>query len=225
MVYEPQISQAPGGRGGSVGYEGRWRWWYSSISDWMIRNPGRHMTDCAAELHKNLNTITSIVNTDLFRDYHAARRREFQQGHDDAIKSKLTAVAEASLDNILATMEAKKATIPIETHVAIATSVLDRLGYGPNKTPSVVVNAGATTDNRVQVLQVNASTLEEARTALRRAEQLRVESRQRAPMPVISSSGSGGSAAGEPLQVLEVEALESFVEELEASGDSVPRDS
>src|SRR5678815_4847907 len=43
-------------RGVSNPYEGRWRWWYSAISDWMLRNPGGTMADCAAELGRGAST-------------------------------------------------------------------------------------------------------------------------------------------------------------------------
>lgn len=142
----------------------------------MIRNPGGKLCDCAKELNKNQNTISMIANSDMFRDYLAQRKAEWRETHDFAILSKVTAVAEKSLDTLLTQLEKKGDQVPVQVMAEIATSTLDRLGYGPKQQPGVQVNVQQN-DNRVQVA-VGANELLEAREAMRRAESRRaIESR------------------------------------------------
>lgn len=153
-------------------YEGRWRPWYSSIADWMLRNPGKPLADCAAELGKGESTIAAITASDTFRTYFAQRRQQWTELHDRALTQKLTKVTEAALDSMLEQLEKKKDQIPIALVTQVATSGLDRLGFGPKVAPpSVNVNVNQT-DNRVQVA-VSAVDLAEARSALRLVESRR----------------------------------------------------
>lgn len=149
-------------------YEGRWRWWYSSISDWMIRNPGKDLKDCAKELDKHESTISLIVTTDLFKAYHEQRLKEWRERHDFALRDKLTRVAEASLDLMIDKMDKKRDQVPISTLNEITTSALDRLGYAPQK---VGVTINAPTQNNTFNAPVSTSVLVEAREALRIVEE------------------------------------------------------
>lgn len=173
---EPALSHSfanPGGRTTQNPAEGRWRWWYSSIADWMIRNPDKPLRDCAKELNKAPQTIYMIVNTDLFKTYLQKRKESYASDHDFMLRSKLTDVASESLDIVLEKLKAKKDQIPMTTLVELTTGALDRLGYAPKATPAVNVNLQQN-DNRTQiaVVGVTPAALEEAREALRRAEQL-----------------------------------------------------
>jgi hypothetical protein len=157
-------------------YENRWRWWYPAIADWMLRNPGRPMKDCAAELGKAENTIYMIAGTDMFRDYLAKRRAMYREQHDFALVSKVTQVAEASLDLILDRLDKKRDAVPMD--------LLDRLGYGAKPAPMVQINTSV--DNRHVTVPVSLDALAEARATLRRAEAVRAveeESRPRLPSP------------------------------------------
>jgi hypothetical protein len=155
-----------------------WHPWYVSISDWMIRNPSRDLVDCAKDLNRSVATLRYVANSDMFREFHAQRREEWRRHHDFAIISRVTQVAEKSLDLILDKMEKQADKIPMQLITDIATASLDRLGYAPQQTPSVAVNIQ---DNRTQTISVpvTAAALEEARDALRAAEQKRaVEHRE-----------------------------------------------
>lgn len=154
---------------------GRWTWWYSAIADAMIRNPDLRMQDIAALLGKHPNTVSMIVNTDMFREYFAQRKEAWRQDHDHALRAKLTDVATESLDIVLEQLKAKRTQIPLNVALKVTESALDRLGYAPSSGPEVVVNN--TVDARQQSVSVqglSASELEEARQALRRVEQTRV---------------------------------------------------
>jgi len=139
----------------------------------MLRNPGGRLTDCANELNKSLSTISLIAGSDMFREYLARRKEEWRQEHDFALREKVTAVAEASLDLVLAKIQTKGDMIPMTTISAVSTSALDRLGYGPRAQPQVQVNV-QNNDNRQVQVPVTAAALEEARAALRLAEARRI---------------------------------------------------
>jgi hypothetical protein len=153
-------------------YEGRWNWWYSSIADIMIRDPSITKAAIALELDKSATTISFIVNTNLFQDYLAQRKEEWRKQHDHAILSKLTRVAELSLDSVAEHLEKKKDQVPLPVAVEAMTSALDRLGYGIKQQPavSVQVNQDNSRTQTVVIEGVSATALEEARTALRVAE-------------------------------------------------------
>jgi hypothetical protein len=149
-----------------------WQPWYIAISDWMIRNPGGDMTDCARALNRHHATVRYVANSDMFREFHAQRRNMWREGHDFAIMSKMTQVAEKSLDVILSKLEKQSDRIPMQLVTEIATASLDRLGYAPNG-PGIGVPVQVNIDNRQQTVSVpvTAAALEEARDALRAAEQ------------------------------------------------------
>ena len=155
----------------------RLRWWYPAIADWMLRNPGGSMEQCAKELERGTNTIHIIVNSDMFKEYYAQRRREWQQNHDFAILDKVNRVAERSLDLLLDKMEKQSDKIPMQLTRDVAFSALDRLGYAPQSGPQVAVNVG---EQKNVFVAVTPDALEEARQALRNAESRRgIESNRR----------------------------------------------
>lgn len=167
--------------GASNPYEGRWRYWYVAIIDWMLANPGRPLKECAAELGRAEGTIYMITETDLFRTHFAQRRAAFTQAHDSELRTKMTALASKSLDILTEVVDKKRDAIPVAHLTNIATSALDRLGYSPNKpaaAPGVTVNLPGS--NPTLVTSISREELEEARTAMRLAQQ------NRAQIPLIS---------------------------------------
>lgn len=196
-------------------YEGRWRWWYSSIADWMIRNPGGHLKDCAAELRKSENTIYYITSTDLFKDYFAQRRAEWQKDHDFTIRSRLTDVAEKALDAISEKLDKQRDKVELPLLTELLTSSLDRLGFAPATGPMVQVNQ-YNQDNSQKVVQlpgsVTATALDEARMALRAAQSQRLS-----PSP---QSVLGAGKGAEPPLTLELEAEPEETSRADPSVDS-----
>jgi hypothetical protein len=126
------------------------------------------MSECAASLGKSPNTISFITNTDMFRDFHAARLVEWRKMHDLRISGKLMAVAEEGLDITLELMKDKRGKLPPQFLKDVTTMGLEALGYGPKAGPTIVNNV----DSRTQsvVVPVDAAALTEAREALRLAE-------------------------------------------------------
>lgn len=207
-------------------YEGRWNWWYSAIADIMIRSPTTSIVEIAKELDKATNTISMIINTDLFKDYLARRKDQWRQDHDFKVLSKLTEVAELSLDSVAEQFRKKKDQVPLAIAVETMTSTLDRLGYGVKTQPQVAVNVNQN-DNRTQtvvVQGVSATALEEARAALRLAESKRGEEYDgrlaRHPAPQIAELAlSGAHSRASPKAALDGGETASDHETLDAQLD------
>jgi hypothetical protein len=162
-------------------YEGRWRYWYVAIIDWMLSHPGRPLKECAADLGRAENTIYMITETDLFKTHYHQRRNAFTQAHDAMLREKMTALASKSLDILTEVVDKKRDAIPVAHLTTIATSALDRLGYSPNKPQApagVTVNMPGS--NPTLVTSISREELEEARTAMRLAQQ------NRAQIPLVS---------------------------------------
>jgi hypothetical protein len=200
MVPLPQLSKSPTGSDPLNPYNGRWRQWYVDIADWMIAHPGGDMTECAKDLGRHYNTIAFITRSNIFRDYYAQRRAEYSARLDEGMRAKLTGVASKSLDVLLGKLEKQGDALPLKFVTELATSTLDRLGYAPN-TPGTVVSIDQSDRRTVQVA-VNAGALEEAREAMRAAEEKRaIESRLAAarvvlPGDAVPAGGAGSSPDG-----------------------------
>ena len=190
-------------------YNTRWRWWYSAIADWMIRNPGGTLQDCAKELGRAYGTIRMIHNTDMFQTYLDERKKEWRHAHDFSLVHKLTKVAESGLDQILETMAKKGDQIPMKMLNELTTGALDRLGYAPAAaTPSVQVNVNQ--DQRKQVMvAAPPALLEEAREAMRIAQEKQRGSTAGPLLELESLSPRGVGMEAEP-QVAESEEGEDF---------------
>jgi len=181
----------------------------------MIRNPGKPLRECALELGKAENTIYYITGTDLFKDYYAQRRAEWVREHDQVIRSKLTGLAELSLDATIEklTLQRDKTALPLLTDL-LKTS-LDRLGFAPQVGPQVQINQ-TIGDNRTQVQlpgSVTAADLEEARMALRASQARFVEVLPPAQAPALEASSKGAEQSSE-------DPFAELTRQLSASGDS-----
>jgi hypothetical protein len=154
----------------------------------MLQNPGGSLKDCATALGKHHQTIVLIARTDMFKEYFQRRREEWTKMHDFALVAKTTKVAERALDLMADKLEKQGDKIPMNLLNEVATGTLDRLGYAPTKAPASVVNVN--TDNRVVMVPIDAGALQEARDAIRAAEQRRVvEHRELEVEPESPSSG------------------------------------
>lgn len=148
------------------------RWWYPAIADWMIANPGGDLKDCADSLKRHVNTVRIIARSDVFKEYLAQRRAEWQANHDFAILDRVNRVAERSLDLMLENIEKKGDKIPIAHVTEIALGALDRLGYAPKTNAGPQVNVSVGQQNNVTVA-VTTEALLEAQQALREVERQR----------------------------------------------------
>lgn len=178
-------------------FENRWRWWYPAIADWMIANPGKPMTECAKDLGRGYNTIIMITNTDLFRDFLAKRRGDWEKRHDFALREKTTKVAESALDILADVIDKKRDSIPLAKLAEVGFGALDRLGYSPQKAaPSTQVNVSAP-NGQVNVLSVSTDALQEAQQAIRLAQ---ARNAQRASLTSQAVEPQNVNALGEPAE-------------------------
>lgn len=149
----------------------RWRPWYSSIADVMLRNPNATIAEIAKELGRGTATVGMVMASDTFRDYFARRRAEFSERHDFAIIAGLQEIAVASIGELSRRLKGPEAArIPARELRETATSVLDRLGYAPDSKPAVAVNVSGNEANVVVVPAASRETLENARSVLRAVE-------------------------------------------------------
>ena len=170
MVIEPRFNRVPGP---SAKNNGRWRWYYPAIADWMLEHPGRPMRECAQHLGKSPTTIGFIVNSDMYQEYYRQRREKWTAEHDSSIVGKTTRVAEAALDLMLEKLEKQGDKIPMQLVTEVAATALDRLGYAPKKAADVQVTVDNSDKRQIVINSVSVGALEEARDALRVAEQQR----------------------------------------------------
>lgn len=186
---------------------GNWRWYYASIADWMLRNPGRPMSECAAHINRHPNTVSMIVNSDVFKSYFAQRRREFTAEHDAQLTQRLGDVAMKSMDCILEQIDKKKDTLRLDVLTELMGSSLEKLGFGKPNAPTVQVNNLVDASTHQVAVAVSPEALREAREALRVAESSRrggggtdILVAPSAEAPALPASGTGG--------VLEIEKSE-----------------
>ena len=208
MATEPAYQQRP-----SSAPEGRWRWWYAAIADWMLRNPDGTQDECAKHFGKHPNTISRIVTSDTYRAYLAQRRREWQADHDAKITQRLGDVALKSMDNILDQLDKKRDTLKLDILTELMGSSLEALGFGKPAAPTVQVNTQVDASSQTVVLpgSVSAAALVEAREALRLAEARRIQDVDVLPPPVAATTfrGAGSLEVEDAKTVLEIEKDES----------------
>lgn len=150
---------------------GRWMWWYDAIADWMIANPDGKLYDCAKELNRGAATISSIINTDMFKAHLAARKAAWTEKHDDALLARTRRLANLGLDILADHLEKKRDAVPMKQLTEVTMSALDRLGYSPAKAPVTNVQVNSSGATQVNFPSVTPLQLEEARAALRKAEE------------------------------------------------------
>lgn len=113
-------------------------WWYDRIIDEMIANPGVKLSVIAQRLGRKPSTISSIINTDMFKAHYNARRARYAMQHDIGILEKTAKVAHQSLDLISQVLDKKKDQVPLDMLKDIADSSLKRMGYGVEPPPGAV---------------------------------------------------------------------------------------
>lgn len=187
-----------------------WTWWYEAVADQMLANPHLTKLEIATRLGKSPGTIIAITKSDSFKTYYAQRRADFTARHDAAIMNRLTKVAEASLDLISESLEKRRDQVPLDLLKDLATSSLEKLGYGTKPAPGVQVNLNQMNAAFVVPPAVDAAAIEEARDALRAVEQKRlIEARARDLSPF--SLGPPAAMSDGPERVAGLEVAEPSV--------------
>lgn len=217
-IYEP-LPVATKAGSGKAATNRRWRPWYSTIADVMLRTPNATIAEIAAELGRGPATIGAIMASDTFKDYFARRRQEFSARHDFAITCGLQEVAVEGIRQLSQRLKSDRVErMSTKELRETTTSVLDRLGYGPAQAPQVAVNVNQ--QNNVVVPPTSLETLEQARSALRAAEALRLAAPS-AP-PAVACPAEVEESRGGEAEDSEVAQLEHLVLEGEILDPEVP---
>lgn len=137
-------------------------WWYWALIDEMIAHPECTKKEMAARFRVSEVSIHLITNSDVFQAYLAERRAGNSRMLDEAIRLKLTQVADKSLEMITRVIDKKQDSIPLTELTTLADKTLERLGYGVKG--GVTVNSTGPTQ---VVVPVSLQDLEAARKALR----------------------------------------------------------
>jgi hypothetical protein len=144
------------------------QWWYEALADHMIAHPTISQNELAAHFGRSPVTISTVVNTDSFKAYFRQRRSQHAEALDSTVRAKLFQLADKSLDQMLATLEKKRDSVPMESLQRASDMALKNLGYGAGAPGAgVTVNVGNPAPPTVNVA-VSLDDLERAREALRR---------------------------------------------------------
>lgn len=146
---------------------------YERIAD-LLLGANIHMTniEIAKELGYTKEWVGLVRNSDAFQAYYQMRRETLNEEIQNKISDRLLNIADKSLELVEEGIREQGAKMNVMDRVEVADKVLDRLGYGSAKTPSVNVNVNASTNN--QFVAVDAGVLHEARSQLRAVEQMRL---------------------------------------------------
>jgi hypothetical protein len=141
------------------------RWWYESLADYMIAHPQATQNEIGLHFGRTPTTISTIIHTDAFKAYYRQRRANYTEQLDAGVRDKLFKLADKSLDQMLATLEKKRDTIPLESLQRASDMALKNLGYGIAAPASTTVNVNTAPTVSVAV---SLDDLTRAREALRR---------------------------------------------------------
>src|SRR5690242_624173 len=83
----------------------KFHWWYDHNIDWMLLNPNGSMKDCALHLGRSYAYLTLIVNSDLFKQRLAERRKDVNERLSNAVEFRAKSAATKSLELLLSRME------------------------------------------------------------------------------------------------------------------------
>lgn len=139
---------------------GKLRQWHEMLMDFMLLNPRATQIEIAEHFDCHPQTISNVVNSDLFKMKFDQRKQSFQARVDgtaiERLQGKLAGVAERALDVLDEKIQAERLSLGIDAVKESAEMVLKSLGYGLQKPAAHATN--------VQVnLTVSKADLTEAR--------------------------------------------------------------
>lgn len=154
----------------------RYVWWYDSIIDIMLANPGIKIKDIAKKIGKHANWVGLIMSSDTFKLHWAHRRQNLNLDINDTLAQEITGrvsnVAIKTLDLVLDAIDENPLAINPVVAMDMADKMLNRLGYGPkvaNPGTQVSVSGNA----NVAVVTASPEAFERARARVRELEAAR----------------------------------------------------
>lgn len=137
-------------------------WWYERLADAMIARPEATLTEIAADFKITLPWLSTIRNSDVFKEYFARRSAETSKELIGNLRAKGFAAAEMALDAINEKVSNEGTTIPLPQLLEVVDVNMKRFGYDSGKkTP------GPTTNVNFNIGMVSAPELAEARQRMR----------------------------------------------------------
>ena len=123
---------------------------HEAISDYLIANPEARGGDVAEFFKVSESWLSIIKNSDAFKQFHSAKRKEHFDNVSADVVAKLTATAEMSLDEINFRLEAgNREKLTLRDLGETAKIALGGLGFGRDR------GGGSTTINDNRTLVVN----------------------------------------------------------------------
>lgn len=147
-------------------------WWHESIVDWMLLNPEGKLGQCARDLGVTASWLSTIVNSQLFRELLAKRRLEHASNISTSVIDKTQGITHLALELVEERLS-RDDVMPLSYKEIRETAELGlkAMGYTARSGGAVVINnpSGA-----VQVNTVTPEMLENARKKMQA---------QQAPLP------------------------------------------
>ncbi len=148
------------GAGGGNTHIKRTNWWHEQLVDWELMNPSANMGDCARHFGKTEGWLSTVRNSDAFREFRARRIAEHQGMVSESVIDKVEGLAALTLDTLHDRIEGDRDNIGLGFVRETAELALKALGYCGK-------GAAAPVAPIVQVNVVSAESLERARGLMR----------------------------------------------------------
>ena len=131
--------------------------WHEAISNFIIARPGSRNHELAAAFGMTESWMSTITNSDAFKQYHAERVQAHQGRLSKSVIEKVEDLAHLSVDVLEERIQSERDKIGLGLVRETADMALKACGYGGKHTPAVQVNLSV----------VDPSTLARAREKMR----------------------------------------------------------
>ena len=117
-------------------------WWYERLADSLIANPQLTLGEIAAQFGCTQAWLSTIKNSDVFKEYWTRRSNEASKDLLGELRSKGMAAAEMAVDALNRRLELEADSLPIPTLLEVADISMKRFGYdsGGKKGQAPTVN-------------------------------------------------------------------------------------
>ena len=117
-------------------------WWYERLADSLIANPQLTLGEIAAQFGCTQAWLSTIKNSDVFKEYWTRRSNEASKDLLGELRSKGMAAAEMAVDALNRRLELEADSLPIPTLLEVADISMKRFGYdsGGKKCQAPTVN-------------------------------------------------------------------------------------
>jgi hypothetical protein len=110
---------------------------HEAIADWLMTNPQRPLSECAAEFNYSQAWISTIINSDAFQVYYNQRRNALNLVIHNGISQQLATTTRKALTILDLKMDDPE--LEADFVLDVADRLLHRQGYAPGKV-SVIQN-------------------------------------------------------------------------------------